>query len=217
MTALLGFLFLVVVVGAAQNNACKDRGLPTGKPLMLSPFVQQGNILQGQSEAKIKIDDIDLGYSGFFSVPSASGKNTNNLFTWYQPCQSCANVSEAPLLLWLQGGPGAPSSYGSTDEIGQIFINGRCEIEKRIHTWCESASCLFVDNPVQTGFSFQLNSSGLYDEANIEYTKTSADAGLQLSQLMQQFVKLFPKQAPSDFWLVGESYGKMIHSFIRNQ
>lgn len=157
--------------------------------------------------SKASLDGADLGYSGFFSAPSASGKNTNNLFFWYQPCTQCSNVSEAPLLLWLQGGPGAPSTYGSLQEIGPYFIDGDCKIQYNQYTWCATRSCIFIDNPVMTGFSYQLNATGQFDPSNIEYTRTSHDAAVQIRILLDQFFLVFPEVSKVPFWVTGESYG----------
>ena len=188
-------------------GACKDRGLPEGSPLLLSPLLAAGNFSAARQRSRIVVDGIDLGHSGYFSVKTASGVNTNNFFTWYQPAGQVANLSEAPLLLWLQGGPGAPSSYGSTDEIGRFYIDGNCEVQKRLHSWCSFASCIFIDQPAVTGFTFQTNSSGQTPPPDqIEYTKSSADAGKQLSLLMKQFMQLFPEHQSSPFWITGESY-----------
>lgn len=112
----------------AAANSCVDEGVDPGFPLLLSPYVQSGSVLQARALAKAGLHGKDLGYSGFLSAPSASGKNTNNLFFWYQPCTACANISAAPLLLFLQGGPGAPSTYGSLQEIGPVYIDKNCKV-----------------------------------------------------------------------------------------
>jgi hypothetical protein len=110
----------------AANN-CHDEGVDPGTPLLLSPLVQQGRFSTARSLSKATLHGTDLGYSGFLTAPSASGKNFNNLFFWYQPCTACANVSASPLVLFLQGGPGAPSTYGSLQEIGPVYIDKDCK------------------------------------------------------------------------------------------
>ena len=81
-------------------------------------------------------------------------------------------------------------------------------VQQRTYSWCNPArSCMFIDNPVQTGFSYQVNSSGINDPNNIEYTRTSRDAALQMLNILQQFFKVFPEVQASPFWITGESYG----------
>jgi vitellogenic carboxypeptidase-like protein len=89
-----------------------------------------------------------------------------------------------------------------------VYIDKDCKVQQRTYSWCNpSRSCMFIDNPVQTGFSYQVNSSGVNDPNNIEYTRTSRDASIQMLNILQQFFKIFPEVAPSPFWITGESYG----------
>lgn len=56
-----------------------------------------------------------------------------------------------PLVMWLQGGPGASSTgYGNFEEIGPLDVN----LEARNSTWIKEANVLFVDNPVGCGYSY---------------------------------------------------------------
>ena len=81
----------------------------------------------------------------------------NNLFFWFFPAQSRA--SEAPLILWLQGGPGWPTMYGIFKEHGPFLIGwdeftGKPMLLKNIYSWNINHNMLYIDNPVGTGFSF---------------------------------------------------------------
>lgn len=72
---------------------------------------------------------------------------------------------KAPLILWLQGGPGASSLYGLFEEIGPFSVtlatatataagnrtSDRYSLRPNPHTWNRNYSLLFVDNPVGTG------------------------------------------------------------------
>ncbi|XP_029637843.1 retinoid-inducible serine carboxypeptidase [Octopus sinensis] len=63
-----------------------------------------------------------------------------------------------PLILWLQGGPGASSvGFGNFMEIGPLDIN----LQHRKYTWLTEASLLFIDNPVGSGFSYVTSDSAL--------------------------------------------------------
>ena len=46
-------------------------------------------------------------HSGFFTINANLGKNT---FFWFS--EALSGQADAPLLLWLQGGPGASSLFG---------------------------------------------------------------------------------------------------------
>ncbi|KAI9334225.1 Alpha/Beta hydrolase protein [Zopfochytrium polystomum] len=60
----------------------------------------------------------------------------------------------APLILWLQGGPGTSSMIGLFHEVGPLALNARGEICLRRCHWNRRCALLFVDNPVGTGYSF---------------------------------------------------------------
>jgi vitellogenic carboxypeptidase-like protein len=184
-------------------------------PLLLSPLIAKGEYAQAKKLSSVTLDGKNLGASAFISVPSKSGQNTNNIYFWYQECTSASCVAkrkagkagDVPFILWLQGGPGAPGTFGALSEIGQTYLDKDSKVQDRCFSWCKDANCLFVDQPVQTGFSFQLNKTGHFDPKNIEYTKTSAEAMEQIWQLLKQFGKVWPEVASAPFYVTGESYG----------
>jgi carboxypeptidase C (cathepsin A) len=58
-----------------------------------------------------------------------------------------------PLLVWLQGGPGASSQFGAFTEIGPIQIkDGKPSL--RQYSWNTQGHLLFIDNPLNVGFSY---------------------------------------------------------------
>ncbi|XP_071548352.1 retinoid-inducible serine carboxypeptidase-like isoform X1 [Panulirus ornatus] len=68
------------------------------------------------------------------------------------------DYKEFPLIMWLQGGPGASSvGYGNFEELGPYDINGN----HREYAWTKKANLLFVDNPVGTGYSYVENYNDL--------------------------------------------------------
>ena len=74
------------------------------------------------------------------------------MFWWFYGAQVLsADRLNKPLVLWLQGGPGASGTgYGNFVEIGPLDLN----LKPRNTTWLKEANLLFVDNPVGSGFSY---------------------------------------------------------------
>ena len=143
-------------------------------------------------------------YSGFITV----NRTTNsNLFFWFFPAEN-GNKS-APLLLWLQGGPGSSSMYGLLKENGPFIAdvdkNGHPFVRSNPHSWSANHSVLYIDNPVGTGFSFARN--------NEAYHSRLEGSTEDLYTFLQQFYQLFPELQKAKFFPFGESYaGKYVPS-----
>ena len=100
-----------------------------------------------------------------------------------------------PVVLWLNGGPGCSSLMGLFMELGPSSINRKLEVVYNDHSWNNNASVIFIDQPVNVGFSY---SSG-------QVTNTVA-AGKDIYALLTLFFKQFPEYAHQDFHISGESY-----------
>lgn len=101
-----------------------------------------------------------------------------------------------PIILWLQGGPGASGiGIGNFEEVGPLDTS----LKPRNSTWLLKGDLLFVDNPVGTGYSF------VEDEKL--FVKTDVEAATDLTTLL---IKLFNKDEnlqKSPLYIVAESYG----------
>ncbi|GAQ86726.1 serine carboxypeptidase-like [Klebsormidium nitens] len=127
-------------------------------------------------------------------------------FWWlYYSNATLASVHDAtvPLVLWLQGGPGASGvGFGNFAEIGPLNLN----LEPRPHTWLQKAHLLFVDNPVGTGFS--------YVEKASQLTRTNAEIAADLVAFAAAFFEEHPALQATPFYIICESYGgKMTGEF----
>ncbi|KAL1124248.1 hypothetical protein AAG570_002018 [Ranatra chinensis] len=175
-----------------------------GEPLILTEVVKEKNAQEARAAARVLHPDIANltdSYSGFITVDP---KYNSNLFFWYFPTQS-GKVGEDPLVVWLQGGPGASSLYGLFEEIGPLSIAENDTLYLNPYSWHRNQSLLFIDNPVGTGFSFTDSDEG--------YARRQEQIGEQLYVFLIQFFKIFPELQPAPFFIAGESYaGKHIPS-----
>ncbi|KAG0422662.1 hypothetical protein HPB47_001552 [Ixodes persulcatus] len=108
------------------------------------------------------------------------------------------NPKTAPVLLWLQGGPGSSSMFGLFVENGPYIVDKGGNLQMRKVTWARRYSMLYVDNPVGVGFSFTQQDQG--------YAHNESDVGRDLFEALQQFFTLFPEYVGNDFYATGESY-----------
>eukprot|EP00111_Clytia_hemisphaerica_P016570 TCONS_00049089-protein len=108
-----------------------------------------------------------------------------------------------PLVMWLQGGPGASSTgFGNLAEVGPLDEN----LSPRSGPWTTLADMLFVDAPVGSGFS--------YVEPPATYTSTESQIDEDLYQFLKKFLSEMPEYQNTPFYIFGESYGgKMGASF----
>lgn len=203
-------------------------------PLYLTPYIESGQVALGKAKACVTYGDLLLkgieSYSGYFTVNQTYN---SNLFFWYFPAKN--NAANAPVVLWLQGGPGASSLYGLFMENGPVFVNAQNRLEKRQHSWHLDHHVVYIDNPGNfaiyaqrwanatnsrfTGnFSFfppiQLKSVGAgfsFTDNPAGYAKSQADVGPNLFSAVRQFFKLFPEIRNNRFYIAGESYaGKYV-------
>ncbi|TVU18524.1 hypothetical protein EJB05_34629, partial [Eragrostis curvula] len=98
-------------------------------------------------------------YSGYVTVDEPAGRA---LFYWLQEAPAAAQP--APLVLWLNGGPGCSSvAYGASEELGAFRIMpGGAGLSLNKHRWNRAANILFLDSPAGVGYSYTNATSDLY-------------------------------------------------------
>lgn len=128
-------------------------------------------------------------------------EHNSNLFFWYFPAK--LDPANAPVVLWLQGGPGASSLFGLFTENGPYGITPDQKLFERQFSWHINHNLIYIDNPVGTGFSFS--------DADEGYANNEVDVGRDLLEGLQQFFQLFPHLQKNEFFVTGESYaGKYV-------
>lgn len=171
-----------------------------GDPLYFTPYIESGNISEARRLARVPFTEglRIKSYSGFFTV---SKELASFHFLWYFPAM-IPNGADAPVILWLQGGPGASSLYGLFTENGPIRVrNGK--FERRKYNWALNHHIIYIDNPVGTGFSFSKDILG--------FCSNEKQVGEQLYSTLIQFFKVFPELQENKFFISGESYaGKYV-------
>ncbi|KAJ8687303.1 hypothetical protein QAD02_023097 [Eretmocerus hayati] len=108
-------------------------------------------------------------------------------------------AENAPVILWLQGGPGDTSLFGLFAEHGPCSVSSNQTLEKRKYSWNINHNVIYIDSPVGTGYSFT--------NSDIAYARSVSDVAQGLYIALVQFFKLFPKFQKNDFYVAGESYG----------
>lgn len=174
-----------------------------GKPLYLTPLIESGDIAKAQNLSQVTLFNATWvnSYSGLITV---NKEYDSNIFFWY--FEAATDPENAPVLIWLQGGPGASSLFGLFTENGPFNVDENGNLVRRKYSWHLNHHLIYIDNPVGTGFSFTGNDSG--------YAKTEEDVAANLYETMRQFYLLFPHLKSHPLYLSGESYaGKYVPAF----
>lgn len=124
------------------------------------------------------------------------------LFYWLVEPGDPLRSARLPLVLWLQGGPGASSLYSLFGETGPWRLNpsptGAAALEPAGTSWLERANLLYLDQPVGTGFSFRGPGS--------PYASTEAELAAAAADALAAFVDRHPRYVGHPLFIFGESF-----------
>ncbi|KAM4034109.1 retinoid-inducible serine carboxypeptidase [Anomaloglossus baeobatrachus] len=120
-----------------------------------------------------------------------------HMFWWlYYANHPTKNYTEVPLVMWLQGGPGASGcGFGNFEEIGPRDTN----LCPRNSSWDRVASLLFVDNPVGSGYSYTTDSAA--------FARDVDTVASDMMVLLDVVFKSKPEFQKIPFYIFSESYG----------
>jgi carboxypeptidase C (cathepsin A) len=128
-------------------------------------------------------------YSGYLNVGSS------NLHYWFVESES--NPKDAPVVLWLNGGPGCSSLDGFVYEMGPFEIQSDNTLTSREYRWNKEVNMLYIESPVGVGFSYSSDDNYVCDDDR------TADENMKA---IETFFSQFPELAANDLYLFGESY-----------
>ncbi|KAG6024525.1 hypothetical protein E4U41_001760 [Claviceps citrina] len=155
-----------------------------------------GGRLENYSLRAKKVDPAKLGvdkvkqYSGYLD----DEEKDKHLFYWF--FESRNDPKNDPVVLWLNGGPGCSSLTGLFMELGPASIDNKIKLVHNPYSWNANASVIFLDQPVNVGYSYGSGS-----------VSNTVAAGKDVYALLTLFFHQFPEYAKQDFHIAGESYG----------
>ena len=136
-------------------------------------------------------------YSGFVEVEH---ETDSNLFYWFFRHEN--GDRKAPLVLWINGGPGSSSMLGNLLENGPLKLVKNDETgDIAVHSlkgqaWSAVSNIVFVDQPIGVGYS--------YGQRNITEGK---QIGEYIIKFIKGFYAKYPDLKENSFYISGESYG----------
>ena len=131
--------------------------------------------------------------SGYLST----GEPVDALF--YLLFKNRKNNATAPLVIWLNGGPGCSSAYGIYEENGPVFVNNKTlAFDQNQYSWNNFADMLYVDQPAGVGLSISRGDDSLCkEETCVARAFYAAFLG---------FLEKFPEYKKRELYFSGESY-----------
>jgi len=157
-------------------------------------------------QTQVNPSDANIPYAAKFNTGylTVNDNTKSKIFYTLFPAGGVKDASagfnnNAPLILWLQGGPGCSDAPGNYDEIGPIYIdfqNGNFKPLVRNFHWNDKYNLLFVDSPVGVGFSVSGN----------ERPDNAMDTVKYLETFLIKFFQIYSSLKKNDFYIFGESY-----------
>ncbi|XP_068614395.1 probable serine carboxypeptidase CPVL [Brachionichthys hirsutus] len=197
----MGLLLLACLASSYSTSCSVFCQTSAGSPLFLTPLVEKGAIDEAKKLSRVgELPGASVkSYAGYLTV---NKQYNSNLFFWFFPALK-KGQDQAPLLLWLQGGPGSSSMIGVFIEHGPYVVFKNLTVGWRKYAWTSRYSIVYIDSPVGTGFSFTDDDRG--------FTRNQDDVGRDLYSALTQFFQIFPEYQSNDFYVTGESYaGKYV-------
>lgn len=131
-------------------------------------------------------------------------ENQTNYFFWSFKQDDKGYVPKSNrTIFWLNGGPGCSSMDGALMEVGPLRVNRENKVTYNPGSWHEVADLVFVDQPVNTGFSY----GSIYTHELDEITWT-------FLKFMEEYYKVFPEERDNEIYFAGESYAGQYIPYI---
>jgi cathepsin A (carboxypeptidase C) len=132
-------------------------------------------------------------YSGYLSFGK---KHLHYVFV-----NALEHSEDAPVVLWMNGGPGCSSMDALFYEHGPLLVSeDGAQLVENPYTWTKLANVLYLEAPVGVGYSYS------EDPADMQKLTDDSTAADNL-QALKEFFKGFPELKKNPFYVTGESYG----------
>ncbi|KAA3674280.1 cathepsin A (carboxypeptidase C) [Paragonimus westermani] len=123
--------------------------------------------------------------------------STENFQLHYWFLEAVEKPDQAPLVLWLNGGPGCSSLGGLLTENGPFMVQDGQKLIPNPYSWNKFANVLYLEAPAGVGYSYAKDGNVTTDD-----DLTSLNSYHALIHFMEKF----PAYKNRDLFICGESY-----------
>lgn len=141
-------------------------------------------------------------WSGFLNASAAEpGTYLHYWFASSSGSKCAVEGANCPVVLWLNGGPGASSILGMLQEQGPLIIDNSGQLMENPYAWTTVANLLVVESPAGVGYSYcaAMAHGGACKNDDVSTAKA-------LYVALLDFYAKFPTLAKERFYITGESY-----------
>ena len=156
---------LIFTASYVQTAICQFPPLPNNSSLNIKNSPVNSNITVSYRAVPVgtcsTVFATQQQFSGYITLPPntlqpSQGNYMVNTFFWFIEARQLPE--SAPLTVFINGGPGTSSLVGLFQEVGPCQVvevaQGRLGTIARDWGWDRSSNIIFIDQPVQVGFSF---------------------------------------------------------------
>lgn len=176
-----------------------------------------------------ELDPNVKSFSGYADV-----EKDQHIFWWFFETRN-GDPKDAPLTVWINGGPGSSSMIGLFQELGPCGVGPDMKPYNNPYSWSNVSNMLFIDQPTTTGMSYSnpvpayednngvivqlpnntcpdyaqsYGTCGTYSHPNGSLgTNSTASAAPNMWKTLQGFMGAFPQYSRNGFSFTTESYG----------
>ncbi|CAG8949403.1 hypothetical protein HYFRA_00005032 [Hymenoscyphus fraxineus] len=178
-----------------------------------------------------ELDPEVKSFAGYADV-----EQDQHIFFWFFEARNSSENGvdplEAPLTVWINGGPGSSSMIGLFEENGPCRVDSDGNVYNNPYSWSSVSNMLYIDHPAQVGFSYSIpingyrdgnsivslpdnicpenagDNCGTFSYPNLTLTANStANAAPSFWKTIQGFMGAFPEYSRNGFNFATESYG----------
>jgi len=135
-------------------------------------------------------------FSGYLDIGVSKQKHLH-----YWLVESEVDPASAPVVVWMNGGPGCSSLDGFIYEHGPFRVNTSDpkRLQRFDYTWSKLANVIYLEAPVGVGFS--------YSDDRRDYERNDDNTAEDNVDALNAFFEKWPEWRGNGLYITGESYG----------